>query len=177
MLTMLIGGLWHGADLRFIIWGGLHGFGLAINKLWTYIFGERSRGGWFVRVISVFLTFQFVSFCWVFFRAPDMQHVGMIFRQIFLNFLPGSFVTLIQVYSGAFSIMAAGYLIHFLPEKFKESYRGLFIKIPIAAQLVIVLLIGFMLFQMRSTEIMPFIYFRFLIKDKYPDFSIRPQTV
>ena len=103
MLTMLIGGLWHGADLRFIIWGGLHGFGLAINKLWAYIFGERSRGGWFVRVVSVFLTFQFVSFCWVFFRAPDMQHVGMIFRQIFLNFLPGSFGTLIQVYGGAFS--------------------------------------------------------------------------
>jgi D-alanyl-lipoteichoic acid acyltransferase DltB (MBOAT superfamily) len=161
MLTMLIGGLWHGADLRFIIWGGLHGLGLAINKLWTYIFGEKPRGGWFVRVVSVFLTFQFVSFCWVFFRAPDMQHVGMMFRQIFGNFLPGSYGTLIQVYSGVFSIMAAGYLIHFLPEKFKESYRGLFIKIPIAAQLVIVLLIGFMLFQMRSTEVMPFIYFRF----------------
>jgi hypothetical protein len=57
--------------------------------------------------------------------------------------------------------MVAGYFIHFLPEKFKESYRGLFIKIPIAVQIVIVVLTGFLIYQMRSTEIMPFIYFRF----------------
>jgi len=161
MLTMLIGGLWHGADLKFIIWGGLHGLGLAVNKLWTNVFGEKTRVRWFVRAVSVFFTFQFVSFCWVFFRASDMHHVGIIFRQIFGNFLPGSFGPLIHVYSGVFSLMAAGYLIHFLPEKFKESYRGLFIRIPLVAQLVIVLLIGFMLYQMRSTEVMPFIYFRF----------------
>jgi hypothetical protein len=57
--------------------------------------------------------------------------------------------------------MASGYLIHFLPERFKESYRGLFIKIPLPAQMVIILLIAFALYQMRATEIMPFIYFRF----------------
>jgi hypothetical protein len=57
--------------------------------------------------------------------------------------------------------MAAGYLIHFLPEKFKESYRGIFIRIPLAAQLAIVMLVAVMLFQMRASEVMPFIYFRF----------------
>ncbi len=90
-----------------------------------------------------------------------MNSVLLILRQIFQNFLPGSFSILMPVYSGVFAMIIAGYLIHFLPEKFKESYRGLFIRIPLVAQLVIVLLIGFMLYQMRSTEIMPFIYFRF----------------
>jgi alginate O-acetyltransferase complex protein AlgI len=161
MITMLIGGLWHGANLRFIIWGGLHGIGLAFNKIWTYIFGEKTVKRWFVRAISVFLTFQFVSFCWIFFRAQDMHSVGLILRQIFQDFMPGSFSPLFQAYSGVFALMAAGYIIHFLPEKFKESYRGLFIKLPLVAQFMIVLLIGFMLYQMRSTEIMPFIYFRF----------------
>ncbi len=161
MITMLIGGLWHGANLRFIIWGGLHGFGLAINKLWTFIFGEKTHKQWFPRAIGVFFTFQFVSFCWIFFRAQDMHSVGLILRQIFRDFIPGSFNTLFQAYSGVFALMAAGYIIHFLPEKFKESYRGLFIKIPLAVQMIIVILTGFLLYQMRTTEIMPFIYFRF----------------
>jgi alginate O-acetyltransferase complex protein AlgI len=161
MVTMLIGGLWHGADLRFIIWGGLHGIGLAIDKLRIYIFGVRTREQWFVRALSVFFTFQFVSFCWIFFRAPDMHGVTMILRQIFNNFMPASLNVLFPAYSGVFALMATGYLIHFLPEKFKEMYRGLFIKMPVPVQMLIVLLIGFMLFQMRSTEIMPFIYFRF----------------
>jgi D-alanyl-lipoteichoic acid acyltransferase DltB (MBOAT superfamily) len=161
MVTMLLGGLWHGADLRFIIWGGLHGLGLAINKLRTFIFGEKTQKRWFIRAVSVFLTFQFVSFCWIFFRAQDLHIAGLILRQIFQDFLPSSFNSLFRVYSGVFALMAAGYLIHWLPEKFKESYRGLFIKIPLAAQMVIVLMIAFLLYFMRTTEIMPFIYFRF----------------
>jgi alginate O-acetyltransferase complex protein AlgI len=161
MITMLLGGLWHGADLRFIIWGGLHGIGLAVNKIRTFIFGEKSQKRWFVRAVSVFFTFQFVNFCWIFFRAQDMHSVGLILRQIFYDFLPASFSNLLPVYSGVFALMAAGYLIHFLPEKLKESYRGLFIKIPLPAQMVIVLLIAFLLYQMRTTEIIPFIYFRF----------------
>jgi hypothetical protein len=90
-----------------------------------------------------------------------MHSVGLILRQIFKDFMPGSFSTLFQAYSGVFALMAAGYIIHFLPEKFKESYRGLFIKIPLAVQMVIVLLAGLLLYQMRTAEIMPFIYFRF----------------
>jgi len=161
MITMLIGGLWHGADLRFIIWGGLHGIGLAVNKLRIFLFGEKTNRRWFVRAVSVFFTFQFVSFCWIFFRAQNMHDAGLILRQIFQDFLPASFDRLLPVYGGAFTLMAAGYIIHFLPEKLKEFYRGLFIKIPLAVQMVIVLMTGFLLYQMRTTEIMPFIYFRF----------------
>jgi D-alanyl-lipoteichoic acid acyltransferase DltB (MBOAT superfamily) len=161
MITMLLGGLWHGASLRFIIWGGLHGIGLVINKIWNSLIGYRIKTGWFVKALSIFMTFQFVSFCWIFFRAPDMNSISLMFKQITQSFSPGSYLTVIPAYSSVLLLMAAGYLIHFLPEKFKESYRGLFIKIPLAAQMVIVLMIAFLLYQMRSTEIMPFIYFRF----------------
>jgi hypothetical protein len=82
-------------------------------------------------------------------------------RQIAHNFSPGSYLTVIPAYSNVLFLMAAGYLVHFLPEKFKESYRGLFIKIPLAVQMVIILLVAFLLYQMRTAEIMPFIYFRF----------------
>jgi D-alanyl-lipoteichoic acid acyltransferase DltB (MBOAT superfamily) len=161
MMTMLIGGLWHGASLRFLIWGGLHGIGLAINKIKDYIFGTPVQKGRLATALSVFLTFNFVSFCWIFFRAQNMHSVVLMLRQIFNDFVPASFGTIFHAYSGAFALMAAGYIIHFLPEKFKEWYRGLFINTPLAVQMILVLIAGFLLFGMGSVAAMPFIYFRF----------------
>ncbi len=161
MITMLLGGLWHGAALRFVLWGGLHGVALAFNKTAEYFFGERTSRGRFRLAVSVFFTFQFVSFCWIFFRAQDLQNVGLMLRQIVNDFLPSSFESVFKLFGGAFALITAGYFIHFLPEKVKESYRGLFIRIPVGAQMVIVLMIAFLLYQMRAGEIMPFIYFRF----------------
>jgi alginate O-acetyltransferase complex protein AlgI len=161
IITMLLGGLWHGADLRFIIWGFLHGIGLVINRIWNYFFGDRLRNNLVGRAVAVFITFQFVNFCWIFFRAPDMDSVNIMLKQIFENFSPGSYMTVLPAYSSAFLLMAVGYIIHFLPEKIKESYRGLFIRIPLTAQLIIVMLVAILLYQMRTTDVMPFIYFRF----------------
>jgi alginate O-acetyltransferase complex protein AlgI len=161
IITMLLGGLWHGASLKFIIWGGLHGIGLVINRLWNSIFKNRSVTSWIGRILSVFLTFQFVSFCWIFFRAADLDSVKTMLKQIFENFSPGSYLTVLPAYSNALILMSVGYIIHFLPERTKESYRGLFIKSPLVAQLAVVMLVAILLFQMRTTEVMPFIYFRF----------------
>jgi D-alanyl-lipoteichoic acid acyltransferase DltB (MBOAT superfamily) len=161
MITMLLGGLWHGASLRFIIWGGLHGIGLVINKLWSALFGDRQKKSWFGRVLAIFITFNFVNFCWIFFRAPDFDSAILMMKQIAENFSPGSFLTIIPAYSSVILLMIVGYIIHFLPERVKESYRGFFIRIPLFAQLVIVLLIAVMLYHMRTAEVMPFIYFRF----------------
>jgi alginate O-acetyltransferase complex protein AlgI len=161
IITMLIGGLWHGASVRFIIWGLLHGIGLVINRIWHSIFGDRLKSSRIGRAIAVFITFQFVSFCWIFFRAPDMNSVSIMIKQILENFSPGSYMTVIPAYSNVFLLMAVGYIIHFLPERIKESYRGLFIRIPLPVQLIVIMVVAILLFQMRSTEVMPFIYFRF----------------
>jgi D-alanyl-lipoteichoic acid acyltransferase DltB (MBOAT superfamily)/lysophospholipase L1-like esterase len=161
MITMLLGGLWHGASLKFVIWGGLHGIGLVINKLWNSIIKGHSRPTWIGRLLAVFITFQFVNFCWIFFRAPDLESVKIMLKQIFENFSPGSYMTVLPAYSSALLLMLVAYIIHFLPERTKESYRGLFIKIPLIAQLAVIMVIAILLYQMRTTEVMPFIYFRF----------------
>jgi D-alanyl-lipoteichoic acid acyltransferase DltB (MBOAT superfamily) len=160
LITMLLGGLWHGAALRFIIWGGLHGIGLIISRIWNKAIGNRmsNRLG---KAVAVFITFNFVSFCWIFFRADDMNTVTVILKQIFENFSPGSYFTVIPAYSTVFILVLVGYIIHFLPERSKESYRGLFIKSPLIAQLLIVMVVAVLLYQMRSTDVVPFIYFRF----------------
>lgn len=161
MITMLLGGLWHGASVRFIIWGFLHGLGLVVNRIWSSVFGERIHGGKFGRAVSVIITFHFVSFCWIFFRAADLESVKIMLRQIFENFSPGTYMTVLPAYGSAFLLIAVGYIIHFLPESIKESYRGLFIRIPLVAQLIVIMCIAVLLFQMRTTDVMPFIYFRF----------------
>jgi alginate O-acetyltransferase complex protein AlgI len=161
MITMLLGGLWHGASLRYIIWGGLHGIGLVINKIWDSVFKGPVKRRWIGRLFAVFITFQFVNFCWIFFRASDLESVKIMLKQIFENFSPGSYMTVLPAYSSALLLMAVGYIIHFLPEKTKESYRGLFIEIPIIAQLAVIFAVAILLFQMRTIEVMPFIYFRF----------------
>ena len=161
MVTMLLGGLWHGADLRFIIWGMLHGIGLITGKLWVLVFGSPVRQGLIARALAVFITFQFVNFCWIFFRAPDIESIKVMLYQITCNFSPGSYLTVIPAYGSVFLLIFVGYVIHLLPERIKESYRGLFIRIPLIAQLAVVMLVAILLFQMRSGETMPFIYFRF----------------
>jgi alginate O-acetyltransferase complex protein AlgI len=161
MLTMLLGGLWHGASLRYVIWGALHGFGLVINRIWSSVVGSRLNSGRFGRIAGIILTFNFVSFCWIFFRAENMESVITMLRQIGQNFYPGSYSAILPAYGNVFILMMLGYIIHLLPEKIKESYRGVFIRIPLALQLLAVMIIAVMLYQMKSTEIMPFIYFRF----------------
>ena len=161
MLTMLIGGLWHGAALRFVIWGGLHGAGLVVDRIRSSLFSGSERFRTIARLLGIFITFNFVNFCWIFFRADSMNDVSIILRQIWTNFSPGSYFTVIPAYWQVFLLIVTGYLIHFLPEKIKEAYRGFFIKTPLIGQLAFMLLLAVVLWQMRSTGVMPFIYFRF----------------
>ena len=73
MLTMLIGGLWHGAGWTFVLWGGLHGVYLVINHGWRKLTGSNgSAKGWRAGA-GIGLTFVMVVFAWVPFRAPDID--------------------------------------------------------------------------------------------------------
>jgi len=81
MITMLLGGLWHGAGWTFIIWGGLHGLYLIINHQWRSfrkLLGyDLKKTYWLTRSLSCFLTFIAVVSAWVFFRAENIN-VAMI---------------------------------------------------------------------------------------------------
>jgi alginate O-acetyltransferase complex protein AlgI len=77
LMTFLIAGLWHGASWMFVLWGGLHGLALIIHRAWKQVGLELND------VLSWFITFNFVNFTWVFFRAkefPDAIRVlkGMV---------------------------------------------------------------------------------------------------
>lgn len=74
MLTMLIGGLWHGAAWRFVVWGGLHGIYLTVERMLKGVFPEsRFFKNKVYLVIMALVTFLLISFTWVFFRANDFH--------------------------------------------------------------------------------------------------------
>jgi alginate O-acetyltransferase complex protein AlgI len=72
VVTMLLGGLWHGANWTFVVWGGLHGCALAVNHVWA------ARGWRLPRPAAWLLTLLFVMGCWVLFRASSFVEAGQI---------------------------------------------------------------------------------------------------
>jgi len=78
-LTMLLGGLWHGASWNFVIWGGYHGVLLSVERL---IWGRERRTGW-ERLPLTVLTFLLVTIGWVFFRAKTFAASTFVIGQMF----------------------------------------------------------------------------------------------
>jgi alginate O-acetyltransferase complex protein AlgI len=72
LVTMLLGGIWHGAGWKFVAWGALHGGGLAIERLLEPLLGRRAKSP-LARAVSIFLVFHFVCLAWIFFRAEDFE--------------------------------------------------------------------------------------------------------
>lgn len=87
MATMLIGGLWHGANWTFVLWGAIHGGLLSINHVWEQIIGEDRihvlRKSYFMTLISRAFTFIFVMLAWVFFRMPSYAGVKFMMTGLF----------------------------------------------------------------------------------------------
>lgn len=79
-ITMLLGGLWHGAAWTFVIWGALHGGFLAVNHLWNAKVRRNAKPGRPARVLGWFLTFIFVMIAWVVFRAESMHAAIEIYK-------------------------------------------------------------------------------------------------
>lgn len=79
LLTMLLGGLWHGASWNFLIWGAIHGGMLALER----VLGERNPLLFLPRPVRVAVTFGVVSLAWVFFRAPDLPSALDFLKRLF----------------------------------------------------------------------------------------------
>ncbi len=161
MITMLLGGLWHGAAIRFVIWGGLHGAALVADRIWQWLFRGVRRKTRAARIAGIILTFNFVSFAWIFFRAGSMEEAGMMLTQIFTSFTPGDYGMVIMAYLPVIVLIVSGYILHFLPVTTKEAYRGLFIRLPLVVKFLVAIGVVLLLHKVGTDVVQPFIYFRF----------------
>lgn len=163
MITMVLGGLWHGASWNFIVWGTLHGFALAIHKFYISLRnlpkGYKSKG--VVRIVTVVLTFHFVCFCWLFFRNTSFDNSMVMIDNIFTNFHPELFLQLVTGYKEVFILMALGFLTHFIPDTFMDRLKSFFIKSPVLLSVVALVVVIFIVIQVKGSDVQPFIYFQF----------------
>ena len=159
MLTMLLGGLWHGAALRYIIWGGLHGLALAVERMWKGFFP--GTPGAFRRALGGLITFHFVCFCWIFFRAQGLDRVGEMLTQITTDFRPGLVSECLTGYAPVLFWMAIGYLLHLLPAGAEQKAQAVVVRLPLFFKAALIALIAVLVMQIKSADVQPFIYFQF----------------
>jgi alginate O-acetyltransferase complex protein AlgI len=161
MITMLLGGLWHGATLNFMIWGGLNGLGLVFYKFWKKISPYEKIKTLPVRFWKIFITFSFISITRIFFRAEDMNQANEVIYKIWNDINWTFFPKIIVGYKEVFLLMSIGFIVHWLPKKQKWEYKKFFIKSPVWFKVVVVVVSMILIQLTKSSEIKPFIYFQF----------------
>jgi D-alanyl-lipoteichoic acid acyltransferase DltB (MBOAT superfamily) len=158
MLTMLIGGLWHGAGWTFVAWGAIHGTALVAERWWTGRPGhvERAssslRRGW-----QRFLTFQVVCFAWIFFRADSFEDAWDVIVRLFTAWgEPSPLVS-----GGVLAAIAVGIGSQYLPRRLPLALMARFSRLPIPAQAAVLSVALLVSHAMGPEGVAPFIYFQF----------------
>jgi len=160
-LTMLLGGLWHGAGWNFLIWGALHGGMLAGHRYWQE---RRVNSALYARLsahplwpaLGLVATFHYVCFAWVFFRAPTFEEAGALLSQI-----AGGGLSMLNIHSSVAWTLALGFTLHFVPRRVFELTLSSFIKLPAPMQALTLFAFALVLKRLAVTEVVPFIYFQF----------------
>jgi len=158
MITMLLGGLWHGASWNFVFWGGLHGLALVFDKFWLRLKLAEYK---VMRWLGVFVTFHFVCFTWIFFRARSFAIAWQIVDRIFTAFDAYIIKLWFVEYRITAILIILGFLAHWQPDSWELRYTRILARVPIVIQSLALALVIWILFQARSADIQPFIYFQF----------------
>lgn len=168
MITMFLGGLWHGAAWHFIVWGTYHGFLLGIhrffkeNKILAGPFPSRTLSD----PVKIFFMFQLVCIGWVFFRAENISHILLIFHRISVDLLNGGTVDMPILLKSLFFISIPFFVmfVHYMKERdssffHNKKYLSLETQ-PIAVRSISLAIITYLL-CFYGAKAQSFIYFQF----------------
>jgi len=161
MITMLLGGLWHGASWQFVIWGGLNGLGLVVYKLWRRISPYEKSKHPGVRFWKIFNTFLFITFTRIWFRSESMEKANQLIHQVLNDFNLRIVPEVLWNYRLVFAVMILGYFTHWVSETWKRRLLNAFIDSPLWAKILISVVTVFVIYQAWSSDLQPFIYFQF----------------
>lgn len=152
LITMLLGGLWHGAAWTFVVWGAIHGLGLALGRRRARILGESTRPAWARRLI----TFHIVCLAWVFFRADSFSAAGTLLWRLVTAWGPAPLVTpaVVMVIAGALAVQ-------FLPEQTAPRLQARFSRMAPTVQGVALAVSLLVIDALGPQGVAPFIYFQF----------------
>ncbi len=158
MITMILGGVWHGADWRFVAWGFAHGIGLSLTRAWWWTFGKPKAPSVVRTALCTLLTFVLVVELRIVFRAKDLSHAAAVFwaqgdhwSTLSAPALsPGVLLCLLTAMGG-----------HFFTHAFYHRVAGAFARLPVRHRVTLLLGSALLILQVASAESQPFIYFKF----------------
>src|SRR5437763_10919328 len=156
LLTMLLGGLWHGAAWKFIAWGALHGGGLAAERIIEPWLGRRAATPW-GRAVAVLIVFHFVCLAWIFFRAEDFEVARLVIAGLFSGWSGG----VQQAGPFVVGLIALGMAGQFLPDRLFDRAAEALGEAPVWGLGVAAGAAIAAINALGPEGIAPFIYFRF----------------
>ncbi len=159
MLTMLLGGLWHGASWTFVMWGGLQGLYLIMHRLWSTSSSQqiqhlRTRTWW--PWVARILMFHAVCIGWVFFRSPTFNVAATVFHQLATSrgaLTMATWPVLLTLVLGIFG--------QYAPRLWRRTAESTMSRLPIFASGITLAFVIFLIELLGPTGVAPFIYFQF----------------
>ena len=154
VLTMAIGGFWHGPSWNFLVWGLLHGVALAVVRFLDVRRGKAPHK--LPPLVTTFFTVQYVCFAWIFFRASTFQGSWKILRRI-----ASLSVSFDNVSAGLWIVLSIGILGHYVKKEWFEFSQTSFERIPFYGQAAALMLLAIAIQYVAATGAAPFIYTKF----------------
>ena len=160
LITMTAAGIWHGSTLMFLIWGVLHGIGLAIHKIFQPVLND-IRDNWLTMSVSRIITLCFVILCWAFFRSPDLATAQQLFATIFTRMDLSYAAPFFMARTTWCILLVLSILSLFVGERLYHHAEAKFIHWPWIMKLLTFLVVVQLVIELHSSDIQPFLYFRF----------------
>lgn len=167
-ITMLLGGLWHGASWNFVLWGGMHGTALGIDKVKNNLIERNSftkniyqKNKKIFGVIGVVLTFHFVCLCWIFFKANSFADSKTMLHQITSNLNLQLTPQLITAYAGVFVVLLMAFILHFIPIETENKTVAWLTSTNIFVKIGLFFLVVFLAIQLKQAEPILPVYLQF----------------
>jgi alginate O-acetyltransferase complex protein AlgI len=163
LITMVVGGLWHGASQNFVIWGAMNGAALIFYNYWKTISPYEKKNSIGIHFWKIFLTFNFITFTRIWFRLDAEEEPIIMLNHIInhFDFTWKTFVQVLSTYQSVCWIILAGFTIHWLPQKVKNYWEKAFNKLSMPLQAIAVAIIVLLMYQAVSATFKPFVYFQF----------------
>jgi len=163
LITMVVGGLWHGASQNFVVWGAMNGAALVLFNYWKKISPYEKSNLWLIRAWRIFLTLSFITFTRVWFRLPEAWQPLAYLTHVTQHFdwsLKTWFVVW-NTYRAVLLLLLLGFVTHWLPQAWKDGVVRFFAKCPMVLQAIGFAVLVFILFQAVSDSFKAFVYFQF----------------
>jgi D-alanyl-lipoteichoic acid acyltransferase DltB (MBOAT superfamily) len=163
LITMVVGGLWHGASENFVIWGSMNGLALIFYQYWKKISPYEQSSAWGIRAWRIFLTFNFITFTRIWFRLDEAGEPLKMLNHIWIHFdfTWVVFVKVLETYQAVFWLILTGFVLHWLPQSLKDKGTQAFAKVPFFLQAILISFSVFLMYQAISDTFKPFVYFQF----------------